>query len=331
MARVPQILEPDAGLTVPARILDEINWQMYRSLEFFMSSLSVELPSPLQGSSRYGFFYKFSVPANMGRREWTVPVSYYPGSLCAVFIRWEHQWLSILEFGKMTLASRSIHSQGAFELQESWYRYRGSYLPIMRLPIELRLEIYEHVFMEDLYLASTVGAQQCRSCRHFICNCPNTGRKLVFKGFVPRAPRSWLVGTHDPADEVPAATRLDLVCKTIRNEISKTFERRYRSKARKCFGSLFDLQDALPLIPPDTLRRVALNFTYRDHHAFFKIRIPRNTYPQPSNVIVNLLSFPNLEEVTLIFHPPRWLSLTHPWRNVHYPLRPELKNLTICQ
>ncbi|KAF2856928.1 hypothetical protein T440DRAFT_13836 [Plenodomus tracheiphilus IPT5] len=116
---------------------------------------------------------------------------------------------------------------------------------------------------------------------------------------------------------------------SVRRDMSGRLMYRCRSYARKCFGSSQSMMLALPLIPSDSLRRVALNFTYGDYYRFFRVQIMPNNQG-PCKELINLLSFPKLEELNIIFQSPRGLSITHPWRQLDESLNRGVRALKIC-
>jgi hypothetical protein len=154
--------------------------------------------------------------------------------------------------------------------------------------------IYDDVFrVEDVYLKTVANPCPIALCDGTKPTCTHgqfQSARVEYGGWVPKAPQPWLLGTHNPADEVShpryvgsnlfAAfqhsawkSELNLVCKVIHKK------RLERERVRWCFATGYDLYNFRPwgpLPPANTLpfmamTHVGLNFDYLGYMNAFDV------------------------------------------------------------
>jgi hypothetical protein len=223
------------------------------------------------------------------------------------------------------------------ELQLRWWRYRGSSFAFTNLPTELRHKVYELLIMvTDKYIVVRQESQLATAC---VYGCP---RKLYGSdwghghgpfqywemvprirevGFKPSPPPAYpyLVGTHDPADEVPhpwsSVRNLMLAVCSYPFELEHLNKLQLKAleKARTSFANLSDLHQVLSYRLYNELTHVGLNFSMADYLALFSVPVTRKPSPVSHGTLLQLSQVRSLRVLDLKFRDSRWNLWDHPW------------------
>ncbi|KAF2867990.1 hypothetical protein BDV95DRAFT_610411 [Massariosphaeria phaeospora] len=229
----------------------------------------------------------------------------------SVRVMWREQWLSVdcLCDVIVDIVAWTPIGQHGFSALWKWYHDYEKTFTFMKLPKELRLEVYGWACGHDLYPR--------------IIN-RGTGTGGVFRvlvqgnGWVPHAPNALLIGTHDPADEVAAPnTALLRVSKQVKDEYSATI---WKQSNRWSFTARRPFLDVLTYGAPlgQHVTNIGFNFDNYEYLRFFGVEVWPPIEATSHAHVLRQANLPTLERLDIKFRTTRWGPLTDPWNTARF-------------